>query len=277
MKNIQSFIEVIGDRELVSLEAQHAYKFAKHMEGAGFSNSTVKTRVSSVTTMLEAAVQDGTLSRHPFGSLKLGRIGKKGENYSPLSDDQLAALFSIPRLPKDVRDIWAILICTGMRLDEAALCRVYQVREQDGVMYFDLRNAEVKNRQSQRRVPISDILLPLVTRLLRERGGQERLFDFSIKSDGKSRASERCSRWKNKIDLHEISGDKNARYTNHSMRGSFKDKMRDAGVSLEVHNAIMGHDQHTVAAGYGQGPSLSVMKKAVDEAKHPYLRWISEG
>ena len=51
--------------------------------------------------------------------------------------------------------------------------------------------------------------------------------------------------------------------------------MRDAEVAQEVHNAILGHDQHTVGAAYGRGPSLAIMKSATDKASHPYLAWIS--
>jgi hypothetical protein len=80
-----------------------------------------------------------------------------------------------------------------------------------------------------------------------------------------------------KANLNKKSGDPAARYTTHSLRGSFKDKMRDAEVPQEVHNAILGHDQHTVGAAYGRGPSLGSMKAAVDEASHPYLDWIASG
>ncbi|MCT4373261.1 tyrosine-type recombinase/integrase [Yangia mangrovi] len=276
IKNIQQFIDVVGDNELIAVQAKDAYDFAKRLAEQGCSNSTVKTRVSDVSTMLDAAVQDGLLSQNPFSNLKLSRIGKKGQHYTPLSDDQLVALFSIPKLPREVRDLWAILVCSGMRLDEVALCKTHQVREQDGLFYFDLRNADVKNRQSQRQVPVCETLIPLIKRLLKERTGRERLFDFPVKSDGKSRASEKCGFWMKKVDLGKVSGEVAGRYTNHSMRGSFKDKMRNAGVALEVHNAILGHDQHTVGAAYGHGPSLAVMKAAVDLAAHPYLSWISE-
>lgn len=276
IKNIRQFIKVVGNSPLKSLKASEAYAFAQHLEAEGFGNSTIKTRVSDVTTLLDAAVKDGELSQNPFVNLKLSRIGMPGQNQTPLTDDLLGKLFSIPKLPEKIRGIWAVLICTGMRLDEAALCKANQVKGQDGVLYFDLQNAAVKNRQSQRRVPICETLEPLVLKLLSDSGECDRLFDFPIKADGKTRASEQCGYWMKKIDLNKLSGDKSAWYTNHSLRGTFKDKMRDAEVGLEVHNAIMGHDTGGVAASYGRGPSLAVMKAAVDKAQHPYLEWIEE-
>lgn len=276
VKNIRQFIDVAGDLPLHSLQATNAYAFAQHLAGEGHANSTIKTRISDVSTMLEAAVQEGELAQNPFLNLRLSRIGTRGQHYAPLTDELLGRLFYIPKLPQAVREIWAVLICTGMRLDEAALCKLHQVKEQDGIMYFDLQNAEVKNRQSQRRVPICGTLEPLIRQMLFDRAGCDRLFDFPIKADGKSRASEKCGYWMKKVDLNKLSGDTSARYTNHSLRGSFKDKMRDAEVGLEVHNAILGHDQHTVSASYGRGPSLAAMKAAVDKARHPYLAWIAQ-
>lgn len=275
VKNIIQFAEVIGDLRLTDLEAPHAYAFASHLS-TSHSNSTVKTRVSDLSTLLEEAVRSGVLKANPFTNLKLRGYGKKGQHYTPLSDDLLWALFSITKLPEDVKEIWAVLICTGMRLDEVALCKVHQIRSQDGIMYFELQNAEVKTRQSQRRIPICKTLEPLISKLTNGKDSASRLFNFPVKSDGKSRASEKCSYWMDKADLKKRSGDPSARYTNHSLRGTFKDKMRDAEVGLEVHNAILGHDQSSISASYGRGPSLRVMKDAIDKAVHPYLDWIRQ-
>lgn len=273
IKHIDQFIDLIGDLPICEVEAKHAYAFAQHLSEK-HGNSTIKTRVSDVSTMLEEAVRTGDLMRNPFVGLKLSGYGVKRQNYAPLTDDLLHHLFSIPKLPDEIRNLWAILVCTGMRLDEVALSCVRQVKEQDGILYFDLQGAEVKTRSSERRVPICGVVEPLVRSLLIGKHPTDRLFDFPIKAGGKSRASEKCGYWMNKADLNKISGDPKARYTTHSLRGTFKDKMRDAEVGLEVHNAILGHDLHTVSAGYGRGPSLRVMKAAVDKASHPYLRWI---
>lgn len=273
IRHIHQFIDLVGDLPMNEVEAKHAYAFAQHLSEE-HGNSTIKTRVSDISTMLEEAVRTGDLKRNPFVGLKLSGYGSKRQNYAPLTDDLLHQLFSIPKLPDEIRDLWAILVCTGMRLDEVALSFVRQIKEQDGILYFDLRGAEVKTRSSERRVPICGIVEPLVRSLLMGKQPTDRLFDFPIKAGGKSRASEKCGYWMKKVDLNRLSGDPKARYTTHSLRGTFKDKMRDAEVGLEVHNAILGHDLNTVAAGYGRGPSLRVMKAAVDKAPHPYLDWI---
>ena len=66
------------------------------------------------------------------------------------------------------------------------------------------------------------------------------------------------------------------RFTLHSMRGSLKDKLRDAEVPDGLNDAILGHGQHTVSASYGDGHSIKRMQEALNKISHPYLEWIKE-
>ncbi len=50
----------------------------------------------------------------------------------------------------------------------------------------------------------------------------------------------------------------------HSLRGNFKDALRDVGVSKEINDFITGHGSGDVAGEYGSGPSLKVRKEALD-------------
>ena len=57
----------------------------------------------------------------------------------------------------------------------------------------------------------------------------------------------------------------------HSLRGNFKDSMRDAGVSKEVNDFITGHASGDVAGTYGSGPSLKVRKEALERVSFSEL------
>ncbi|SDY93739.1 DUF6538 domain-containing protein [Citreimonas salinaria] len=270
-KHIRHFISVVGDLELREVTARHAYEYAEEMSD-GYGNSTIKSRISDVRILLDQAVKKGLLPHNPFIHLKLTEYGKRGRHYDPLNEAQLVEMFSAPAVPLVVKRLWAILICTGMRLDEAATLRPKQVKENDqGVRYFDLRHAAVKNEAGKRRVPISATLEPLVDQLMLERADKDTLFDFEVNDDGKTSASRLCVYWMGKLDLARLGDNEDGWYVTHSLRGTCKDKFRDAGVSPEVSNWIHGHDLGGVSRAYGHGPSLSVLREAVDKLKHPYL------
>lgn len=57
----------------------------------------------------------------------------------------------------------------------------------------------------------------------------------------------------------------------HSLRGNFKEMLRDAGVPKEVNDFITGHGSGDVAGKYDEGPSLRVRKEAVEQLSFPYL------
>jgi len=270
-KYLQQFTEFVGNLPLSDIEAKHAYAFAKKLEDAGLTNSTIKSRITGINALLHLAETEGLIASNPFTNLKLSTFGQKKENYRPLNDAQLTALFKIPKLPTELRYLWAILVTTGMRMEEAALLDAQQVILDD-IPYFDLRGAAVKNKGSERRVPVPNAILTLVERLKDSPMSKDaRLLSFAVKRSGKSRASEVSTYWRKKVDLTKLAPEGRGRFTIHSMRGTVKDKLRDAEVSDSLNDAILGHGQHTVAASYGEGHSLRRMKEALDRLEHPYL------
>ena len=60
--------------------------------------------------------------------------------------------------------------------------------------------------------------------------------------------------------------------TIHSLRGTFKDLIRDAGISKELNDFITGHAQVDVAGKYGDGFSLERRYEAINSVSHPWLK-----
>lgn len=269
---VPQFVKAVGNLSLSDIQQKHAYDFAKALAAQGRAEKTIKSRVTAVSSLLQFATLEGVLEQNPLNGLRLRGIGKKSHHYRPLSDGQLSALFGIKGLPENVRILWAILISTGMRTDEAALLSQDQVRL-EATPHFDLRVAQVKTESSKRQVPIPDIILPTVERLIKRPLSKDgRLLDFAVKSNGKSRASEVCGYWLRKVNLEGMAPKGPGRFTNHSMRGSLKDKLRSASVPLEVSNDLMGHDKGKVSGAYGYGTPLHILKEAVNKIEHPYLK-----
>ena len=119
----------------------------------------------------------------------------------------------------------SLLVTTGMRLDEICLLEWSQIHKQDGNLFVNLLDANVKNQGSSRLVALHRLTYPLV-----QNQGSGRLFDYSIDRDGK--AENAASRVLMPL-IRQITNDD--RMVVHSLRGNFKDLMRDADVSKENH------------------------------------------
>lgn len=98
---------------------------------------------------------------NPFSNLDLSKYGKESESYQPFDINQLHDLFGLTQVAgkgrMNMREhlLFAILIATGCRLDEAALLSWDNIiAHKDGWFYIDLRNGIVKNSESKRLLPM---------------------------------------------------------------------------------------------------------------------------
>lgn len=258
VRQIARFADCVGNLEVREVQKQHAYAFASALQSEGKAQKTIASHVSAVSAMLTWCEQNALIDESPFTNLKLANYGSKKKSWLPLSDDELHALFAQDMDEQD-RLLLSILITTGMRLDEAALLTWEQLKTIDGVRCFDLTDAILKNTGSERVVALPDYLaLPP--------HGSGRIFDYALDADGK--ASRRASRVLGPL-IRNVSN--NPRVVTHSLRGTLKDLLRNAGVSKEINDFITGHSGGDVASNYGQGPSLRKRYEAINSVKHPWL------
>lgn len=119
----------------------------------------------------------------------------------------------------------------------------------------------MKNTGSQRRVPVHSKLNWAVT------GQSGQLFpEFTRDKDGKAQASASKALMP---FIRNVTDDRTK--VVHSLRGNFKDMLRDAGVSKEVNDFITGHGSGDVAGNYGSGPSLKVRREAIEKLAFDWL------
>jgi integrase len=163
---------------------------------------------------------------------------------------------------------WVPLIAlyTGMRLEEIGQLRLEDLRCEDSIHFFDLREGldqALKTRSSARRVPIHADLIKrglLVEKARLEDCGQARLFPEFVKSrEGKYTAafSKYWGIWTSKIGISD------PRLVFHSFRHAFKDRCRDCKISRAISEALMGHAGQSVGDEYGSGFALSELAEAI--------------
>ena len=275
LKTIQAdcnqFIEVVGDLPLREYEAKHAHQFAAYLEAEPLSNSnsTIRRKISAAKGVFRSAknIADRTgkkiIDEVPWSMIDLQGYGAAKENWRPLPRQMLFDLFNL-EMEKQEFIMLTILLTTGMRLDEAALLTWDQVKREDDLLFFDLRDAVVKNDGSKRMIAAHDIIYPCF-----QKKGKGRLFNYRIDENGK--AQNAASKALMKL-IKQVREDERLIVV-HSLRGNFIDFMRNRQVPLEAHKFMTGHSLGDVSGEYGIGPSLRQRYEFTITEPHP---WITE-
>lgn len=270
LKACKTVIRICGDLPLAKYSKLHAYDIASSMHQEGYSRSQISKMITygrglfKYATKTRGANGEALLEDQPWKDIELDDYGKEKRPYIPFELEELHALFALDMGDQE-RLLLSILISTGMRLDEVALMTWERIREYKDILCFCLVNdtgdERFKNRGSMRYVPVPKIIMPMLT----ERG-QGRLFTYRVDHDGKAQAaaSDAVMSLIRKITTHN-------RKVAHSLRGNFKDALRELEISKELNDFITGHAQGDVGGKYGEGPSLKKRLEVIDRIQHPYL------
>jgi integrase len=249
---------------------------------------------ANLTTFLNWCVDEGYLEKSPGAKIKVAGVSAKEaqEAREAYSKDQLVQLFSSPvytgcfseaRRSKPgkliLRDgkFWIPLVAlfTGMRLGEIVQLLVSDIKDQDGVAYFDLKigegeNKSLKTASSTRKVPIHEELIRIgflaYVEKRRSMDLKGRLFpDVAVGKDGYH--SHNFSKWWGRY-TREL-GIKAGRTAFHSFRHSFKDALVSAQVPANSARSLMGHAAESVHDLYGSKIPLSVLNPHLQKIAYP--------
>ena len=89
---------------------------------------------------------------------------------------------------------------------------------------------------------------------------RDRLFSFPLNADGKA---QNAASKKSMYYIRSVTSDKDL--VAHSFRHTFKDLVRNAEISKELHDFITGHSGGDSSSYYGEGHSLERRKEALDK------------
>lgn len=260
---------------------------AANTSGASLSVKTQDKYFTMFKQILIWAVNEGYLDKVPGANVKVGGLKSivPGEQRDPYSAHQLNAIFKSPlytghRLecrhkpgPHMVLDgyYWVPLIAlhSGMRLGEILQMLRSDVKEENGIWYFDVNKGEgksLKTASSKRRVPIHHALIdlglldhvtsgPLSARLFPE-----------IKKGTDGYHSHHFSKWWGRFSKHAHF--KSPKTAFHSFRHNFADALRAADLPEYINKALVGHADKGVHAQYGGGAALNQLKAAIDKVSY---------
>jgi len=271
LKACETLIRICVDRPLAEYTKLDADDIARSMHEDGYSRSQISKMITYGRGLFKYATKtrgtngEALLLDQPWKDIELDDYGKEKRKYKPLELEELHALFALD-MGEQERLLLSILISTGMRLDEVALMTWERIREYKDVLCFCLMNdtgdERFKNRGSMRYVPVPEIIKPMLAKR-----GQRRVFTYRVDRDGKAQAaaSDAVMPLIRKITTDD-------RKVAHSLRGNFKDALRELEVSKELNDFITGHAQGDVGGKYVEGPSMNKRLEVINRIKHPCLK-----
>jgi integrase len=233
-------------------------KLAEHFDGEGLKSATITKKIGWLTSAVNLAIKEGKLKFNPFSGVVPNR--DDAERRLPLSDADVAECKAKldklddagrPLLSATDQLLFRVLATTGMRLSEA-----FQIDSEgtEGDVRFCIVGQ--KTDQSLRRVPLPADLLPYLPTTIKGRLFA-RIGSLKRTSDA---ASKRLMRF-----LRDDCGITDSRKVIHSLRHRAKDRSRAVGCPLNVQYELFGHEEKTIAAGYGVGSPVPLLKEWIDK------------
>jgi integrase len=241
------------------ISRQDANDLRDHLLSRVSANSAVRM-LGVVRTAINHAIVEHSLNiPNVFTNLRIKGAGASKLDRLPLSDTQIVNLE--PAYSNDTT-AWALFVClrdTGCRVSEIAGLRIKDCDTDKGCLTISPTPwRTLKTNNSQRSVPLSPEAIKALEEVSQGKDPEAPLFP----RHAKERGGDNCSAMLMKR-LRTIITDK--KLTMHSLRHRMKDKLRNTGCPEAISMAILGHGSNTVAANYGSGYALDVMREHMEK------------
>ena len=244
---------------LSDISRQDANDLRDHLLSRVSANSAVRM-LGVVRTAINHAIVEHSLNiPNVFTNLRIKGAGASKLDRLPLSDTQIVHLETAY---SNDTTAWALFVClrdTGCRVSEIAGLRVKDCdTDKECLIISPTPWRTLKTNNSQRSVPLSPEAIKALEEVSQGKDPEAPLFP----QYAKERGGDNCSAMLMKR-LRTVITDK--KLTMHSLRHRMKDKLRNTGCPEAVSMAILGHGANTVAANYGSGYALGVMREHMEK------------
>jgi integrase len=235
--------QLTDSKPLKDADRDDGRKLVEYFEGQQIKSATIRKKVGWLTAAVNLAIAEGQLKFNPFSSIVPKRDDK--QKRLPLNEADIKnARRNLDRFDESDRLLFQLLATTGMRLAEAF--EIDGELKERGCRYIIVGK---KTEQSLRRVPLPAGVLPHLPKSIK---------GPLFRGDARA-ASKRLNRFLNDIGIVD------PRKVVHSLRHRAQDRLRAAGCPEDCRWAILGHEEKTVAAGYGEGFPVALLKQWIDK------------
>lgn len=244
---VWSLFKSLCNKPLKDCDRDDGRLLVKHFIDQGLKSATIKKKIGWLNAMAHFAIKEGKLKFNPFSGITPDM--DDSERRLPLSDADMKAIKrNLDKLSEPDKLLVRLLASTGLRLSEAF--EIDGEEKERGVRYVIVGR---KTEQSLRRVPLPTALLPFLPASIKEP-----LFDRTKHKDPSDAASKHLNKFLDDCGIVD------KRKVIHSLRHRAQDRLRAAGCPEDIRWALLGHEEKTVAAGYGEGFPVPMLRKWID-------------
>jgi len=253
---LSTFISLAGDRDVGTYTREDAKLFVHHLQLKGNKTATVRRRINSLSAILNYAYAELDLDkRNPFTRLIIRNEGDDAFKRGTFTNEQLKQGYDKAIASgSQVKLLMPLLGETGCRLAEIVGLELQDIDMQNDLIHIRPNSIRrLKTRNSERTLPLVGFAKVAMTLALHE-ANDRYLFPRYLK-DGTCRAthaSNALGKW-----LKKDFG-----LTAHSLRHTFRDRLRAVACPLEMIDQIGGWSSiGSIGSKYGQGYELGALRE----------------
>ena len=259
-RNVGSVIEKLGDRPVDTYSSSDAASYRDWLLEQSLTPSSIKRMFGTIRAVFTLTIQEHGLGcQNPFARTFLAPVNE-GKRASISTEDVKRVQKICLDMADERRLLIALISDTGMRLSEALgliwddICLDHKYPH---ISLLPHPWRPLKTAGSKRLIPLVGAAYEAVTIMHRQRTTP---FLFNSYTDANGCNGNSCSAALNKWLKQYLP---NA--VIHSFRHSFRDRLRNAGVQSEMIDQLGGWSNQSVGQGYGEGYSLSILKKYLSQ------------
>jgi integrase len=254
--------------QVAAITRHHVRTFLAGKVPLGYSRSTMKGMLTSLSSVLEYAVDCDVLDKNPCGGVKIPRslqAAKKRRVLTPKEVTQIAS-----KLKEPYATLFLFLAVTGLRVGEGCAVR-WSAIDADGVLHvlekvYEGKIGSVKTESSERSLPLPEALL---ARLRTLEGGE---WVFSSRNATPMNAGNALKR-----QIHPVAKSLGIELTGwHDLRHTATTKMIRDGHSPNTVSQIMGHSSPKITLGIYDHPELEDFRAPLNGLSDQLLRDVTK-
>ena len=251
-RNVGYVLEHLGDRPIDTYSSADAASFRDWLIDRGLTTSSISRIFGTIRAVINLIIQEHGLDcRNAFANIFLPK--KAEEKRKPIPKYEIMQIQKTCLEVGDERRLVIALISdTGMRLSEALGLVWGDVRLDHEYPHINLVEhpwRQLKTSGSKRLVPLVGVSLEAIKVMHQQGFSTQFLFPSytsATKCNGNS-ASAALNKW-----LKQYTG----QGVIHSFRHSFRDRLREAEVDVELTDQLGGWASSTIGQSYGSGHTL---------------------